>query len=250
MKTFSYILSVVVIFGTLTLQAAIVSSSMTGNYPDQNPQHWQSQTLLSPEISSTDLLQTDLEASSISGFDPLTWSDTTPSLANGGNLFNGSADGADSAETFYFGEAYIDDGSRNTPWQVEFYMDISSNALGYDLMEIHSYSGWNSNVVSQNFTIEVSTVVSLDYISLGQFTYAADNTGLVVSITDDEGGPLASGVDIIRFTHHSDGTAAGRGAYRELDVMGSPTVIPEPATFILLLGALTVLLLSGCRRRG
>jgi hypothetical protein len=200
MKVFTRNISALVILGTLNLQAAIVSSAMAGKYPDQTPPH------LSPQISSTDLLQTDLDSSSISGFDPLTWGDSGPSSPNGGNLYNGSADGEDGFETFYFGEAYIDDGSRDTPWSVDFYMDISSNNLGYDLTEIHSYSGWDSETVSQNFSIDVSTVDSLGFTTLGRFTYPDDNTGLVVSITDDVDGLLASGVDVIRFTHHSDNT--------------------------------------------
>ncbi|MDA3873411.1 MAG: hypothetical protein PF795_05575, partial [Kiritimatiellae bacterium] len=138
-------------------------------------------------------------------------------------------------ETFYFGEAYIDDGSRDTPWSVDFYMDISTNILGYNIEEIHSYSGWNSGLRSQDFTIEVSTVDSFDFTSLGRFTYPQiEDNGHLVSITDDEGAFLASGVDVIRFTHHT-GASNARGSYRELDVLGTPTVIPEFGTAAMLL---------------
>lgn len=234
MKTISTLLFFSVCLGTLNLQAAIISTSET------NSSFYFS--ALSRQISATDLLQTDLDSSSISGFDPFL--SYAPSLANGGNLFNGSADGKVSApESRVEGEAYIDI-TTETVWSVEFNLNLSSNPLGYDLTEIHSYSGWNNVLPSQDFTIEVSDVGSLDFTSLGRFTYAANNQVHMVSITDDAGGLLASGVDVIRFTHHSNGTNDARGSYRELDVV----VIPEPSTAAMVGIVLAVLGIGFCKK--
>ncbi|MDA3873410.1 MAG: PEP-CTERM sorting domain-containing protein [Kiritimatiellae bacterium] len=236
MKTYICTLSVLALLASPSLQASIVSSSTSGSIPS-----------LSPQISSTDLLQMDLDASIIAGFDPT--SSYGPSSPNGGNLYNGSADGEEGNETHYFGEAYIDS-STESEWSVDFYMDISTNILGYDIEEIHSYSGWNSGLRSQDFTIEVSTVDSFDFTSLGRFTYPqSGDSGHVVSIKDDEGASLATGVDVIRFTHHS-GSGDARGSYRELDILGAATVIPEPGTAALLvIAGLFVLSLHRNRSR-
>jgi MprA protease rhombosortase-interaction domain-containing protein len=187
---------------------------------------------LSVAFSDTDLLQTDLDSSTISGFDPL--ATYAPSLSNGGNLYNGSPDSAILNDKYsrYNGEAYIDT-SDTTEWMVEFHMDLSTNTLGYDITEINSFSGWGSGLALQDFTLEFSTVGSLSFTSIGRFTYSASNTTHVVSVFEDVTGILGSGVDVIRFTHHS-GSGDARGSYRELDVLGSPTVIPEPGTAVLL----------------
>src|SRR5690606_35994433 len=86
------------LLGAAGLQAAVTSSTETNNYFDD----------LSVAYSNSDLLQTDLDSSNISGFDP--HASFPPTLPNGGNLYNGIPDSSIICEKYsrYGGAAYID----------------------------------------------------------------------------------------------------------------------------------------------
>ncbi len=177
--------------------------------------------------SSTDLLETNLASASSNGFNG-----TNDATAVETKLTNGSSGIA----AFSYTEAAIDtDGSGYT---VEFVLDTSVNTLGYDLTSISSFSGLSIDSVTfaPDFEIQISTVGSAGFTSLGSFSSTVTSAGRIV-ITDDQAVPLATGVDVIRFIN-ATGT---RGSYRELDVEGTATV-PEPASMALLgMGGLMML---------
>ena len=125
------------------------------------------------------------------------------------------------------------DGQQANGWTAEYSFDTSVNTAGYDITSIASISGLSfGNLDRQSFDIFYSVVGSSDWIELGDgFTgNATPDGGVRVTITDDDTGILASGVDGLRFVS----TGSLRGTYRELDVLGSATAIPEPASFMLL----------------
>ena len=183
---------------------------------------------LSPAISATDLLQTSLTSSSITGFTPV--ATYAPTLPNGGGLYDGSYN----AGAVGFGTAYIDSGTSD-PWTVEFIFDLTTNIYGYDLTGLNVYSGWDSGLANQDYTIEVSTYDSADYYTLTSVTQTASNVALVTSIFEDDSGIVATNVDAIRFTHHT-ASSNGRGSYREIDVLGVASTVPEPSTVALFIG--------------
>jgi len=182
-------------------------------------------------VGANDLLQTQLSSSTISGFDAV--SAYAPDLPDGLTLADGSYNSAGHA----FGDAYIDN-STTTAWTATFNLNVTVNTLGYDLTTIGSISGWDSGLAGQDFTIEYSLIGSASFTSLGRFTFAADNVSHSVVLSEDVTGILASGVDAVRFTHHS-GAGDARGSYRELDVFGTPTV-PEPSVAMISAAALAV----------
>jgi hypothetical protein len=181
--------------------------------------------------SNADLLQTALTSHAITGYSP---------NSTGGNpvtvLFNGSAGattgagGGDQNQTMVETVAGGADG-----WHADFHLDTTTNANGYDINTISSISGWNSALHNQNFQLLIHQVGTdpLLFVSLGNFAASdsATNAVIVVTVYNDTTGPLATGVDVVRFVS----TGGLRGSYRELDVAGAPTVIPEPATLCLLI---------------
>lgn len=223
------LLSGLLLVAGLPSQATINSVSATFSSPAD----------LVPSVSTTDLLQTSLLSSSISGFDPVVA--YAPTEPNGGGLFNGTYGSSSVA----FGSAYIDN-STGSPWTAVFDLDLSAHPLGYQIERINVFSGWNSGLAGQDFTVELRLVGTEEYVALGRFTHAANNVAQVVSLTAASDAFLASGVEAIRFTHH---TTAGdwRGSYREIDVIG--VAVPEPAMAGLIIGFGVVGLAFALRRR-
>jgi uncharacterized protein (TIGR03382 family) len=150
----------------------------------------------------------------------------------------------------------------NTNPNVVMTFDLNGSVTGYDITSIASIAGWNTNAhnhAPQFYQVEVSLVGSATYTSLN-ITGSAAAGGIVfydpfasgqgstrVTVTEDTSGVLASGVDSIRFTLIStpDGLTNDT-VYKEIDVFGTATVIPEPST--ALLGGLGVLALLRRRR--
>lgn len=181
-------------------------------------------------VSSTDLLQTSVASSSSTGF-----TGTNDATAITTKL----ADGVSGTVAFSYPQAAIDTDSSG--FTVEYVLDTSVNTFGYDLSSIASYSGLSvvSAAFRQNFDLQVSTVGSADFISLGTFSTSAaeDGQSVRILITEDQAVPLATGVDVVRLVSQS----GVRGSYRELDVFGTASV-PEPASLSLLaIGSLALL---------
>lgn len=125
--------------------------------------------------------------------------------------------------------------------------------LGYNITAINVFSGWNDTRADQSYRLFYSLVGSAAFIQLGGDIIAGAGTNTNPSSTltrtfDTTGAAILSGVDEIRFVQF-DGPASFDGTgtvYREFDVIGSATTIPEPATAALGLLALGGLML---RRR-
>ncbi len=86
----------------------------------------------------------------------------------------------------------------------------------------------HSVYIHQNFVVEVAYVGSpTTFVTLDNVDYNP-GTGLASQVTlTDETGPLADGVAAIRITFN------GAAEVHELDVVGEPTVLSEPASWAL-----------------
>ncbi|MEX0776930.1 MAG: PEP-CTERM sorting domain-containing protein [Phycisphaeraceae bacterium] len=130
-----------------------------------------------------------------------------------------------------------------------FNLDTSTNIAGYDITSIVTYTALSAGVrVGQSYDLEYSVVGSAAFLALTSVS-VADGTGqeVRVTISDTLALPLATGVDALRFTFH-DVAPFNEQVYREFDVVGSASVIPEPASLgLLAIGVGTMFL--GRRRR-
>ena len=181
----------------------------------------------SAEISSTDLINSG--QSSFSSF-----SATTPSFGSGG-----MNDGQSSERSFDNNVYYPDNGTA-IDFYATFDLNTSVNTYGYDITSINTFIGWcenNMQQANQIYTVEVSTIGSSDYTALTTVNYTpfSDISGLYhysyVGVSENGTGILATRVDSIRFTFTSPGSTsfASGTVIRELDVIGTPTSVPEPA---------------------
>ena len=208
--------------GFNSIASAAITSSVT-TYGTSNANF----VTMNALVSGSDLLETALGSGSTSG-DFVGTNDSTPPHVK-------LTDGTSGITAFSYSQAAID--TNSSGYTVEFVLDTSVNTLGYDITSIASYAGLSSTAADfrQDFSIEISTVGSAGFTSLGTFS-SGDGQASRVLITDDALAPLATGVDVIRFVSSS----GIRGTYRELDVFGTATV-PEPASLALLgIGALTI----------
>lgn len=142
--------------------------------------------------------------------------------------------------------------------------DLTGSVTGYDLSSIVSNAGWISNAqfhASQTYQVLVSLVGSSDYnplvltsgaVSGGNVSYdpfIGGSAGYTrVTITNDSGPAIASGVDGIRFvmTNLPLNSIENNTVYREIDVFGTASAVPEPSA--ALLGGLSLLALLRRRR--
>lgn len=160
---------------------------------------------------SDDLLQ----SSALASFDG-----PSESLGYGsaGNLINGS--GSD-----YFGA--IRDWST---WSVTAYFDTTANTLGYDITSVATLAGWNDSRANQEIAVEYRLVGSSDFVALGTYSNSAATGGdfsTKILLTSDNG-PMLSGVDAMRVTF------SAYTNFKEVDVVGAATVVPEPVTMVTL----------------
>lgn len=187
-------------------------------------------------VSSTDLLQTSVTST------------------NNGLILNGPENGAAGGNTFavlnngVFGNGtdlalngrqesvVVQDGT------ITYALDLSVNTLGYVITSIETYAGWaDINRGSQAYTVSLSLVGSATFTDLATVSLVTDFlTQQRVTLSENNTGILATGVDEIRFTFPTQ-QFSGVG-YKELDVAGY-AVVPEPATLLMVglgLGALSL----------
>lgn len=149
---------------------------------------------------------------------------------------NGLNDGQLGGASAQTAEATFDlDGT----WTSEFNLNtLLPNTLGYTITEIRTISGWISDRVGQQYTVEYSLINNPAFSTLGSFNLFTNITGSAqISLTDTTG-VLLSGVDAIRFSF-VDPATGDTTVYREVDVFGfeatvPPPPVPEPASVVLL----------------
>lgn len=119
-------------------------------------------------------------------------------------------------------------------------LDTLSNPYGYDITNINTYAGWrDGGRDAQDYSIFYSTVEApLTFLTLVNYdpvegcpSWGCTASDSAVYLSDDSG-VLASGVASIQFRFEN--TENGYVGYRELDVIGNRTSVPEPATMLLL----------------
>jgi hypothetical protein len=139
----------------------------------------------------------------------------------------------------------IDDGA----WTFVVNLNTAIAPYGYDITKVETFTGHFDNRKSQAYTLLVSRVGETGFESIGSFegrffNWDPGSTRLTVS---DSTGPIASGVDAIRWDVYTAVRVDPRNplyeppdyrkteyesVYREFDVYGSPSVapVPEPAS--------------------
>jgi len=193
-------------------------------------------------VSGSDLLQTNLASTALS---------PTNGYSTFANSLTGIMDGS-------FGSAGTDSGASvgfASGTSVTFLFDLTTNTRGYDLSSIKTYAAWDAGRDGQEYTVTYSTATDpttfLALASAGPF----DVTGNVpagpagrtlITIADLGGGTLVGGVAGLRFTFTS--YENGGTAYREIDVQGTPTAIPESGTAPFIFGAAALTLAALGRR--
>lgn len=169
----------------------------------------------------------------------LTSSDFTPAN-NGGissiaTLNNGSLGAGGDPSNNYNAQSF-------SPYTVT--ITLASSILGYDITGFTAVSGAYPDAINQNFTLSYSLVAAPGtFITLGTFThnYTDVNFEPITLITALTGLDL-TGVSGLQFTANAANGGA-TGAYRELEIFGSPTVaVPEPSTWAVTLISLGVLI--------
>lgn len=166
-------------------------------------------------VRNNDLLQTSVAGVVSGGNFSIEGGGGVPALTNGAFVINGG-NPADNSQLATGGDGAF----------VEFTLDLSVNALGYDISSIESFGGWNdSGRDRQLFKLSYSLVGSADFTFLGALDSnpaAGGEPSAVRGVFDT----ALTGVDGIRidFFGGQENTYAG---YGEFDVVGSPTV-PEP----------------------
>ena len=143
--------------------------------------------------------------------------------------------------------------------QTDYFFDLSTNTAGYDIEEIGVFSGWDSNRAQVGYTISYSLVGDASFTQLGVVASPIDQDPTVTNngsdrsfltrTFNDEGGTIdgLTGVDAIRFdwdfsSNNTDSVTRG-AVLREIDIIGTAVVVPEPSSTALLgLGALALVL--------
>lgn len=133
-------------------------------------------------------------------------------------------------------------------WTSIFTLDTSVNTEGYDVTAIRTISGWLGPRTDQKYELFYSTVEApLVFISLGIFSYLPGADGSAIIELTDLSGVIATGVKSLRFDFMTP-SSSDETVYREIDIVGHPTGVPEPTSLALFgLGMLSSLVLR--RRR-
>ena len=226
-------LSVCVLLGALLITSTASATVVCTYEFNADP------TAFNADVSSTDLInQGQSTYSSYVGVDE--YGGTVGSTLNNGTAVEP------------FGFAHDPDGTTTETYT----LNTSVNTLGYDIAKIVSLASYADPRTRQNYDVAVHNVGSAS----GVFTplYSVVNVGIdpdqwpaanLVTIVDDGGASMATGVDQIRFSFHATNGDYNWSVYKEIDVFGAATTIPEPGTLVLLLTGLIGLLAYAWRKR-
>ena len=129
-----------------------------------------------------------------------------------------------------------------------FTFNTSLNTKGYDIKEIRLFSGWDFVRTDQDYKISYSVVGDPNFVEL---TDSANNSSIIrntdlgslLTRTYDSAGEfILTEVDQLRFDFNYVGTV-----YREFDVIGSPSPVPEHSNSALIIGVICLTSLLSSR---
>lgn len=176
------------------------------------------------EAMAEDLLETSVDFVSAVNADAL--------------VFNGS--------TGYTGENSDENPARVWwPTTTTFTFNTSVNTRGYDINEIRLFSAWTDTRVQQNYKIFYSVVDDDNFVQLTDSNINIDNVSngsLLTRTYDSDGDFILTGVDQLRFDFYNNDTI-----YREFDVIGSASPIPEGSNSALIVGVICLTSLLSSR---
>jgi len=198
---------------------------------------------LASYIAMDDLLQTSLSGVSVSENGEAYSSSVTA-------LYNGS-----------YGLAGITDGDSalapNASTTVVFQLKTTdaNNKNGYDITKINCLSGYLDSRTCQAYDVYVANDINSTYGLLYSISSSlADNieaskTDVLVTAVGSSGGVIASNVGAIKIVFQDPVADNFVTVYRELDVIGTASAIPEPNTLMLLATGLIGLLAYAWKKR-
>lgn len=189
-------------------------------------------------VSNTDLLQTNLGSVTNTGSVYNEFSGGLAALYDGQFGFAGTA-GQDTGVTDENGDpVWVSPGQQSfglsSPGgSITFNLDLSSNAAGYTIFSISTYTGWDPGRDGQSYSVFYNTATDSTFTKLGDVladgsnTYSGRSNSRIRVVSTSDSGPLADNVASIRFDF--DGFENGGTAYREIDIHGAPVGVPEPS---------------------
>jgi hypothetical protein len=207
---------------TATSAHAAVTFTGAGSFTEVND----TEMAYSGDVSNSDLLH------------GLTVTTVGPWGAGDNDALNDGVLGASFATSSAVNGAWTGDGGTAT-----YDLGLGTNGLGWDITSIQSIAAWvNVGFGDQAWTVAVSTDdVSYDDVATVFYDPTSNGGSTKVTLTDLD----ISGIQYIKFTANLI-TGNGNGdvfIWREIDVEGAATAVPEPTTTALLgLGGLALIL--------
>ena len=129
----------------------------------------------------------------------------------------------------------------NPGGRLEVLLDTTVNMSGYDITHMVNTTGWNSpGRTNHQYLVELRPVGG-DYTELLNVAVGGDNDlvnqppdgeneGAQITINDDGGGLLGTGIEAVRFTFHNDNEGNTPEAIQEIDIFGVPGPPLPPTT--------------------
>ena len=167
---------------------------------------------------------------------PLTGVDSGTAWNSSSSALNDDARGADTGTTYAWAAPTS---------AITYDLGLGTNGEGWDITEIQTIAAWNSaGFWMQGYTVAVQLKDAASFTTLATVDFQPSGVLATKVNMTNSGGALASGVEFIRFTHNDVAGSVGGGVtYREFDVLGTSTAVPEPTTTALLgLGGLALIL--------